>query len=159
MSARVVLSPLDPKGYARRMEGLVDEYARDHTKTGRWTAEEAPRRAREETAYLLPNGQATKDHFFVGIREAKGHLEVGWIWWSIRTDEGPPSAFIWSIAVDAPFRRMGFAKAALEALTEVVRLKGLHTLRLHVFGDNLAARQLYEATGFRITDLLMAKDL
>ncbi|GAA1983952.1 hypothetical protein GCM10009754_71460 [Amycolatopsis minnesotensis] len=41
----------------------------------------------------------------------------------------------------------------------MARLMGLETVRLHVVGDNFAARELYRKAGFEEASVVMVKEL
>ena len=56
---------------------------------------------------------------------------------------------IYSIAVAAPARGRGVAKALLAAIDRQACGRGMRELRLEVRPDNLAALQLYEAHGYQ----------
>lgn len=47
----------------------------------------------------------------------------------------------------------------MEALEPLARSLGYDTIRLHVFGDNTIARNLYQAVGYAETDVTMVKQI
>ncbi len=133
-------------------------YAAEHVRTGRWSAEEALERSREEHTRLLPQGLATPDHRLWNIVPAGGREAVGMLW--VQVMQKPmPSAFIYNIEIHPQFRRRGYAEQAMLRLEEEARRLGLEGIRLHVFGHNTAARPLYEKLGYLPTNINMLKRL
>lgn len=141
--------------FERFLAEVVDEYAAEHVRGGRWTAEEAPEAARATYAELLPQGVNTPDHYLRVIVDAGSGDRVGVIWyWHERQRE---RVFLYDIVIDAEKRRQGFAEQALLRLEEETRKLGASQVLLHVFGHNMAARRLYEKMGFEVTNVNMRK--
>ncbi|WP_344429213.1 GNAT family N-acetyltransferase [Amycolatopsis minnesotensis] len=67
--------------------------------------------------------------------------------------------FIYDIIVVNALRRRGIGLAILRAGEGMARLMGLETVRLHVVGDNFAARELYRKAGFEEASVVMVKEL
>ena len=63
--------------------------------------------------------------------------------------EGEEYVYIDNVAVDAAARRRGSASAMLEASSDVAITWGAGFMYTHVHADNVAARRLYHAYGFR----------
>ena len=63
--------------------------------------------------------------------------------------EGEEYVYIDNVAVDAGARRRGSASAMLEASSDVAVRWGAGFIYTHVHADNVAARRLYHAYGFR----------
>jgi ribosomal protein S18 acetylase RimI-like enzyme len=69
-----------------------------------------------------------------------------------------PEGVILAIAVHPDFRGRGHARALLETARAVLASEGIVHLRLFVHPDNLPARRLYEALGYRVSTLEMRRD-
>ena len=137
------------------MDAIIPQYAQEHVKGGRWTAEEALSAAQAEIAQLLPDGVATQDHYFYSLIADDETELVGLLWFA----EQKGRAFIYDVIIKEQFRRRGYATQAFLALEEKVHELGLNTISLHVFGHNHAARALYQKLGFIETNVIMAKTL
>jgi ribosomal protein S18 acetylase RimI-like enzyme len=137
--------------------GNIAGYAQEHVKDGKWTAEEAPRLAREEFERLLPQGRSTPGHRFFSIVRSPDRKAVGMLW--IQVGSAPRQTFIFNIEIFKSFRRRGYAFQAMTLLEEEARRLGLDSIRLHVFGHNAAARSLYEKLGYVATNIQMRKQL
>ena len=107
---------------------------------------------------ILADGRATAGHDFRTARNEAGE-SVGVLWFARTDGPGPITAFIWDIAVHPAFRGRGYGRATLEALEPIARALGCEAIRLHVFGDNDVARNLYLSTGYIETDVSMVKRL
>jgi len=143
---------------------LLDEsiagYAKMHVQAGRWTEQEALKKARDEYEKLLPDGVATEKHHVYAILEDASDRLAGHVWYMEREQAGSPSVFLCDILILEAFRRRGFARAALEDLEAMARGKhGATRLELHVFANNEGARELYRKAGFVETNVRMAKEL
>jgi RimJ/RimL family protein N-acetyltransferase len=148
---------MTPDEYERWLPGNIAEYAAENTKTGRWTPEEAPAKAREEFAGLVPQGMSTPDHVFYSIVRPSDARPVGMLWIQARRPQR--RAFIFNVEIFAPFRRKGYATEAMQLLESEVGRMGLTSIGLHVFADNSAARPLYEKLGYEATNINMVKRL
>ena len=57
-------------------------------------------------------------------------------------------AFIYHLAVAAPYRRQGIGKALVEAALEALRAEGIHKAALVVMANNAAGNAFWEQLGF-----------
>jgi ribosomal protein S18 acetylase RimI-like enzyme len=151
----VRLVPMDANDFEPFLENLVQEYAKDHIRSGRWTEEEGPSEARKEVERLIPTGLDTPGQFFFTIMAGQPEEKVGALWFAVE----PRGGFIYDLLVFEPYRRRGYAEAAMVRLESVAREKGVRKLALHVFGDNGGARKLYSKLGYSETNVVMAKSL
>jgi GNAT superfamily N-acetyltransferase len=154
--ADVTLVPMSEARYEVWRDRAVAEYAAEHVKTGRWTAEEAPERSAEQFAELLPDGPATPDHWLWTVRSSAGD-DVGVLW--VARQPRPGLAFIFDIEMDESRRGQGFGTATLQALEEWCRANAFTSIGLHVFGHNTGAWQLYKRMGYVETNVNMEKQL
>jgi len=58
-------------------------------------------------------------------------------------------AYVERLVVSPAFRRQGIARLLLAAAEDLARESGKETVGLHVSGNNLTARRLYEAEGYK----------
>ena len=125
---------------------------------GAWKPEEAETRAASEFMRLLPDGPATTGHYFGSIVNAADEI-VGAVWFGPSDEVGRGSGFVWDIIVRDAFRGLGYGRAALLLLEPIARELGYDAIRLHVFGNNHVARNLYRSAGYVETDVSMMKRL
>ena len=138
---------------------LLRHYARDKVDAGVWLPEDAPRRARADIDGLLPDGVNTRDHFFYAVRDASTSEEVGTLWLAIRNLGAGRMVWIYDIEIFDPFRRKGFATRTLKTAESKAKELGVNRVELHAFGHNVAAKALYEGSGYKATSIVIAKRL
>ena len=160
MPIPVQLKPLSQEQWDAILETRIPDYAEEQTRSGRWSEEEALEKATEEFDKMLPDGVNTEKHHVHGIVKQDSGESVGYLWYAEREKGGKPCAFICDIKAIEAHRRRGLASAALLALEDVVQHEhGTQRIELHVFGNNHAARALYETISYEETNVLMAKDI
>lgn len=150
----ISLQPLQQQDFERFLEREVREYAADHVRNGNWPAEGALERSREEFEHYLPEGIHTPDQHLWSIVEDT-RTKIGVLWVQVKEQK----AFIFDFVIDEAFRGKGYGKQALAAMDETLRAMDVESVALHVFGDNVAAQELYRKMGFEITGLHMRKAL
>jgi GNAT superfamily N-acetyltransferase len=108
---------------------------------------------------LLPDGLATAGQQLLAVLDAETGDRVGLLWFGL-TDRGAgPLAYIFGGLIREPYRRRGYARAALQALERAAAAAGARQLALQLFGGNAAARALFEQAGYRVSDVMLAKSL
>ncbi|WFE24622.1 GNAT family N-acetyltransferase [Solwaraspora sp. WMMD937] len=158
----VSLHPMTQSEYDVRIPALVAGYAGDLLRSGRATTETALTESRRQHAELVPDGLATERMLFLVVRQTgtDDARPVGWIWVGLPDPAEPERpAWIYNIEVDTAHRGTGYGRAILAAVEPVLAARGVTRLGLNVFGDNLAARRLYESTGFTVTAQQMVKPI
>ena len=150
------LEPMTESEFNAFLTDAIRDYAQDKVDAGNWEASEALRRSAAEFQNLLPDGLATPEQHLFTIKDETG-AAVGMIWFAVDSTQPRSGAFIYNFLIHAPYRRRGYATQALAAVEDEVRVLGIDTLSLHVFGHNTAARALYEKTGYVITNINMSK--
>jgi ribosomal protein S18 acetylase RimI-like enzyme len=150
------LVPMTEAEYEAWLDGAVAEYAAEHVRSGNWSADESIARSAEQFQALLPNGVESSDQHIWTVRDRAGD-RVGILW--VATGRRPGHAFIYDIEMAEDRRGEGFGTAALLALEEWARERGVDTIGLHVFGHNTGAWQLYRRLGYVETNVNMEKRL
>jgi ribosomal protein S18 acetylase RimI-like enzyme len=152
-------APMTEGDFRSYCERAIAEYAEEHIRSGRWSAEEGHQRAAKEYQDLLPEGVATPNHFLYTLVDSNTHTPVGLLWYALESGAGQQVAFIYDVRIEPDFRRKGYATQAFRTLEEQARAQGAQQIRLHVFGHNHEARGLYEKLGFVATNIVMTKAL
>jgi ribosomal protein S18 acetylase RimI-like enzyme len=135
----------------------IAAYAAEHVRAGNWSKEEAPEEARKAFEHYLPNGLDTEGHYVCAIVADTTGEKVGHLWYCVESTKAGPRLFIPDVGIDEPHRRKGHATAALKELEREAARLGTSAIRLHVFGNNTAARKLYAGLGYAETDVQMVK--
>ena len=154
----VTLRPMAADEWLAWRDRAIEAYAGDMVRVGAWPKDGATARAAAEFSGLAPTGQATPGHEFRSIVSGESET-VGAVWFAPNEAIGRGSLFLWDITIAASSRGRGFGRAELEALDQAALELGYDSIRLHVFGDNEVARNLYRSAGYAETDVSMVKHL
>ena len=150
----ITLVPMQQEHFELFLERGIREYAEDHVRNGNWPVEGALERSRKEFEHYLPDGLESRDQHLWSLLDEKGNA-VGVLWVQIKDQK----AFIFDFVIDEGFRGKGYGKQAIAAMDEQLKSMNVESVALHVFGDNIAAQELYKKAGFQITGIHMKKTL
>ena len=153
-----VLVPMSDAEYASFVATTVAAYATDKVSSGQWPSERSFELSRKALEELLPQGRQTADHYLFSVLDDRAH-QVGTLWIGVKEQAGKRIAYIYDIRIAPEFQRRGHATRALAAAEDEARKLGLCGVGLHVFGHNGGARALYEALGYRPTNINLFKPL
>ena len=148
----VKLEPIQQEDFERYLEDEIRDYAEGHVRNGNWPAEGALERSRKEFESLLPDGIHSKDQYLYSIVNEDN--KIGLLWVQVKDQK----AFIYDFVIDEAFRGKGYGKQALIAMDEKLKSMNVESVGLHVFGDNIAAQELYKKMGYQITGIHMKKE-
>ena len=154
----ISLHPMTQAELDEYLERVIPEYADEHVKAGNWQAEGALERSRQEFAELLPQGVNSPGQYIYAIHDDVSGKNIGMLWFADRS-EPEKCAWIYDIVIQSEYRGNGYGAQAMRALEDKVRAVGLDKISLHVFGNNHAARHLYQKMGYAETNVLMSKNL
>ena len=155
----VRLEPMNEAEFQNYLKVSIPEYAQEHVKAGRWSAEEALQRAKEEYDEVMPDGLQTKDQHVFSIVDERTATKVGMLWFAVHIRGQKSSAYVFDVIIAENYRRRGYGEQAFRALEEKVHELGIGTISLHVFGHDHAARAMYEKLGYVPTNITMSKTL
>jgi ribosomal protein S18 acetylase RimI-like enzyme len=144
-----------PEDYEPFIQQAVREYAEENVRAGRSVESEGLAQARKEFSFVLPAGRETPGHYFYTILSSPPETKVGVLWLGIE----PRGGFVYDLLVYEPFRRRGYAEAAMRLVEKVAREKGARRIGLQVFGENRGARALYAKLGYTESAVMMTKPL
>jgi len=139
--------------YATQMRLLSASYAADAAKADRISIAQAKKASESQRAEMLRDGQKTKGNYFYTLHQS-GH-RVGYLWIIILRDR----VFIANLFIFKKYRSSGYGSRAIKWVKKRALRRGLNIVQLHVFGHNERAQALYEALGFRKTNVHMRVDL
>ena len=109
------LSRMTQSEYDKWRERSIREYIEENVKSG--SAKEAATLAEKEFQQILPDGRATRDHFFFIIQDEATSRQVGSIWFQANRDQpAHPFCYLWDLLVYEEYRRRGFASQAMHEL-------------------------------------------
>lgn len=154
----ITLVPMTDEEYKSFLDVAIEEYAQDHVKGGKWSADEALEQSAEEFRSLLPDGIHTAGHYLCSVQHDALGI-VGVLWYAISVQGNKRTAFIYDIRVYDEFQGQGFGTESLQALEGILRAENVSSIGLHVFGHNQRAFNLYVKLGYIATNIRMSKEL
>ena len=157
-SLEVTLQPMTQPQYVRWYDACVTSFAKDKMAALDISFDDALKLSKESFQKDLPKNLATRDNYFFSVFDTNIGV-VGNLWLAIQTKFNVVTAYIYDIEIFAEHHRKGFGEATMKQAEIAAIKRGATKIGLHVFGDNIAARALYEKFGYRTTDLTMTKDL
>ncbi len=119
----------------------------------REVAEAKVTRSMEEN---FPNGRPLPSHRVFDVME--GDEPVGQLWIGPQV-AGTGTWWVYDVEIFEPYRRRGYARAALELGHAEAKSLGGTAIGLNVFGFNTGARELYEKLGYAVTSTQMKREL
>ena len=155
----VALRPMKAGEFQRYLKSAIPGYAQAHIRAGDVDPKKALRKAKAEYAELLPKGIDSPGHHLYTITLAEDDKPIGMLWFEVKQRHGKRKAFIFDFMLDRSRRGKGLGAHAMAALEQQAKVLGVAAVELHVFGENMAARGLYEKCGYRYTSMHMSKDL
>jgi ribosomal protein S18 acetylase RimI-like enzyme len=155
-AVRVELEPLSAGAFEDFRRTSERGYAAIQVAAGLWPREGARARAAAALRLLLPKDLATPGHHVFAIRDPLRSACVGHLWVAEMQAAGVRTVYIYDIHIRGRFRGLGLGGAAIRALRTWARRRRAAVIELRVHARNIRARELYERTGFVVTDMRMA---
>lgn len=131
----------------------IVDYAKGKEEAEDMSKEAALELAQKSFVELLPKGLETPENYLYSYTLEQN--VVGNLWLAKRGD----GCFIYELYLDASLRGKGLGKQLMSIIDSEAKRLGFKTIRLHVFGFNKVAIQLYKNAGYEITNLNMVKFL
>jgi GNAT superfamily N-acetyltransferase len=158
LTAPLTLRPTTREELAARTAALIESYAQDLSRAGRYSGEDARTESARQLAELLPDGIRTADMLFF-TAEVDGD-PVGWIWLCLPSAANRrTAAWVNDVLIEPEHRGKGYGRAIMTAAEAEVAARGVDRIALNVFAHNTPARTLYESLGYEVTAQQMAKTL
>lgn len=153
----VRLEPMTREQYDAYRLTADEEYAQSIASSGSMPLAEAREKSAADFARILPDGFDSDGHLFWTAYD--GDAAVGMLWLKLEPSSEGMTAFGYDFSVLPELRRSGYGRAIMAAAEDECRRRGVVSVGLNVFGDNLAAQALYEQMGFEVTSIQMRKRL
>ena len=151
------LRPMTTVEFAAFRDRVSPAYAADKVRAGAWADDQAEALAASQTAELLPEGPDTPGMLLLTADDSTGQ-PVGLIWVALDRPR-PGEAWIYYIEINPEQRGKGHGRALLQAAEQQAAAHGAAWIGLNVFGGNAVARNLYESSGYQVTEINMRKEL
>lgn len=151
------LQEMTPADYNTFMLAEIPKFAQSKMKGEGLSADEAMKVAVAIHKDFLPQGKSTPEHYFFNVMNDEEH--VGTLWVNITQDKGEYSAFVCDIEIFEKYQGLGYGEKTMTLMEEFALKHGAQSIRLHVFGYNKVAQNLYTKLGFETTNINMKKTL
>ena len=112
-------------------------------------------RAKKQLASLLPDGLSTTQHEFYTIQ--LDDERIGYVW--IKIDLPKQTAFLYEIYIFEAYQSNGYGKEVMYLIEKMLTQQSVVYFKLHVFGSNTRAIDLYNSIGFHALGINMVKEL
>jgi ribosomal protein S18 acetylase RimI-like enzyme len=152
------MNDMTPFEFEKFQKKSIERRAKYHEDEADLNSEDALAKANEEFGKYCPQGLSTPNQFFYNV-VLDDKISTGYLWFAIRERNGKKRLFINDIFVEESYRGRGLSKFMMTWLEEKANEMGLAEIGLHVLGNNLVARGLYEKMGYTVTNLDMTKKL
>ena len=151
-----LLVPMNENEYNTYVKDKKERYALTlEGNTFEITNETPLNRAEKAINNYLTDGFNTKYHEFYNV-VSNGDI-VGYVW--IKVIEESKSAFLYEIFLKDMYRSKGIGKKVMTELELLLSHRKISYFKLHVFGNNVHAINLYSNLGFNIAGINMYKEL
>ena len=117
--------------------------------------EEAESQAKRAEMDLIPNGFQTDNNYFFNIENNNKIVGYLWLWFNIKTQ----TLFLPEVYIKETYRGKGIGGSAMNFSEKKAIELNAKKLKLHVFGHNTNALNLYNKIGFKPTNIMMEKVL
>ncbi len=154
----VDLVPISEYEFQIYKENSIKNYAKEKVKSGNWSENESENLSRKSFENILKDGINTKGHTIFSIRDRDNGSSVGILWVEWNNKEFN-STYIWDILIFENYRKLRYGSSALRELEIIAKMKGSKAIVLHVFGHNHIALDMYNKLGFKVTNIIMKKEI
>lgn len=154
---QIKIEKMLPKNFDRFFEHTAREFAKSNVIEGVWAKESSFEKALEQSKKILPDGINTKGHHFYEL--FKDGEYAAYLWFSEMKQLDKNSLYLWDIFVLETYRDLGIGKHLMEFLDEKAVELNAKSIKLHVFGYNTVAYNMYLKKDFQIKSSILEKKI
>ncbi|HPJ32588.1 GNAT family N-acetyltransferase [Mesotoga prima] len=111
----IVIEKMRSDEFSVYLRKLVENYAVENVKSGRWEEKSALEKSKREVDSLLTDGLNTENHELLNLKEKDTGKKIGCVWLHIFPGM-EKKGFIYDFVIDEAFRGKGYGKESLKAL-------------------------------------------
>lgn len=152
------LIPMNQAEFEEYLAWAIPSYAEHKVQAGNLTENDALEKAKAEFDGYLPQGLDTPNHYLFCILNDSGQ-KIGWFWFGSRENNNNHYIYVYDVKIFEQYQRRNYGEQVFLLLEQKTKELGLNEIRLHVFGYNHPARNLYEKLGYETTNIHMRKKL
>ncbi len=163
MRIMIKFQPLNAAQFDDYRRYFIADYGQEISLNFRVPLAQALVQAETALAESFPAGKAQPGHHLLSIeidgdtKQNRSAQQIGYFW--LTDTEKTHTVFINDFVIFSELRNKGLGRAAIDALERKLKHQGVTQLKLRVAFENTRALALYQAVGFNITGLNMAKTL
>jgi len=146
----VTVRPMTDQEFEYFYQWSAEQYALELAGEASIPKADALKKALSELSGMLPDGLHTANHQLMTVEETARREAVGFIWTIYEITDGRKQCFICDFAIWEPYRRNGYATAALHLAEAQAARSGCTETVLFVADRNAAAKALYQTCGYRL---------
>lgn len=154
---RVRLQEIKEPDYPAFINAVYSSYAQERSIADHTSLEDATNYSNKVRRDDLQTGFSSPGHLFYYIYSGKE--KVGTLWLTICCDNPPKYLYVSDIVIYEPYRRRGYASAALLEAERIGREAECERIDLNVFARNKGAQILYRKLGYSFSTHQMNKEL
>jgi ribosomal protein S18 acetylase RimI-like enzyme len=153
------LQAMTEAGFSEYKPLAVEATAQAFARNLRIPIEEARSKAASRFDRSLSSGLSTPNQFLYDIRLEEDTVvnRIGYLWLDVNETED--RCFIFDIHLHEEYRGKGWGRKTLELLEAQMTERNIQRIGLHVWGDNVVARELYDKLGYQLIGSDMQKRL
>ena len=146
----VTIRPMTAQEFEYFYQWSAEQYSTELAAESPITPAGAVKKAMAELSGMLPDGLHTANHQLMTVEETLRREAVGFIWTVYEVKDGRKQCFICDFAIWEPYRRNGYATAALHLTEEQAVWADCSETVLFVADRNATAKALYQKCGYRL---------
>jgi len=137
---------------------ITKNYADEKAKAGNWSRENAFELAKQTIHKLLPDGIDTEGHYIYSIYNNSD--QIGTLWFKLNEQQdSSKTAFLYDIFIYKGYQGKGYGEQTMKKFEDKAKELKCDRISLHVFAHNNPAISLYKKMGYKITNLVMSKEI
>ncbi len=155
--AKIELRKIDEAEYPEFIDAVYSSYSKNMSIASYIPLREATKYGEELRKEDLPQGYRTPGYLFYYIYS--GEEKVGALCLTLPSNTPSKYVYVYDLVIYEPYRRQGYATAALLEAERIGRETDCTRIDLNVFARNTGAQALYKKLGYSFTTMRMNKEL
>ena len=131
---------------------MIADYAKDKIKMGVWGEEDALELAKDTFNTILKKGIETENQYLYNLADDNGN-KVAFLWFGKAKNE----VFVYNISVYEADKNLEYSKELLDLIEEKAAELGGNRISYHMFGYQENIVKILEESGYKVTDVTLAK--
>lgn len=109
----------------------------------------AKEKAKQDIGLFFGNENNDSSQFVFEIFNSN-EMFIGYLWCSLKNEQGIFGGYICDLFIKDPFRRQGYGMQTMQAAENFFKQQKVNSIKLHVFKDNFAAERIYKKLNYEV---------